>query len=49
MVASANGHGEVVDKLLGKGASMDVQDKYGKTALMKASRNSYSRNQDVFS
>jgi hypothetical protein len=29
MAASQNGHGEVVEKLMGTGASIDVQDKYG--------------------
>ena len=37
LVACKDGDMETVEKLLGKGASVDVQDKDGRTALMRAS------------
>ena len=38
IMASGEGHKEVVEKMMGKGASIDVQDKYGATAVMLASQ-----------
>ena len=37
IMASQNGHGEVVEKLLEKGASIDLQNKCGFNALLYAS------------
>ena len=34
MLASENGPGKMVEMLLGKGAGMDLQSKFGRTALM---------------
>ena len=39
--ASRNGHLEVVEKLIEKGAKVNHQDIYGVTALMMASRNGH--------
>ena len=47
MMASKNGHGEVVGRLLTKGASMDVQNKAGSTALMRASYNGHGEVVDM--
>ena len=41
ILASGQGHREVVEMLVGKGASMEVQNKNGWTALMTASQNGH--------
>ena len=42
MEASYNGHTEVVQLLLGKGAAVDEKAKDGRTALVQAGRNSHT-------
>ncbi|CAI8029379.1 Ankyrin repeat domain-containing protein 29, partial [Geodia barretti] len=41
MVASQNGHVEVVDKLLQHGATVDLQKEDGWSSLMAASQNGH--------
>ena len=42
MLASHHGHAEVVSKLVGEGAAVDLQSKSGATALIAASANNHS-------
>jgi ankyrin repeat protein len=41
LIASANGHFEIVEMLLNENASIDIADGIGVTALMKATQNKY--------
>ena len=42
VLATKNGHGEIVKTLLAKGANIDHQTKQGYSALMKASQYGYT-------
>ena len=47
MEASLHGHREVVEVLLGKGVSIDLQNKAGVTALMAASHACHAGHREV--